>query len=670
VPCRLRLKKSGTRSELHPLLGIKMSMRKVQPYLAALMAVAVSAPPSLAQQNTQVERNDSGWYSRLTDRYTHREVGPINLSNSGRMDALLRAGRLYLSLQDAVALALENNLDIELQRYGPRIAETDLLRARAGGVVRGVPTGVSQGPTSATSLSTGAGAGTGVAGAGGAAGNSVLGSTGVAVLFTGTQVPSLDEVAFVNYSWNHRTSVQSNTLLTGTSSLVFEGGQLSSGIQKGFLSGGVAQIGYTQQGQVSNNTVAIINPVRNGSLSAQFVQPLLQGFGRSVNSRYIRIAKNDVKISDLVFRQQVIAAVSTVVNLYSDLVSFNEDVKVRRQALALAEKLYNDNKKQVEIGTLAPIEIVRAEAEVARSQQELTQAETQVLQQETILKNYLSRTGLQSASIADARIVPTDQLRIPDVEQIEPVQDLVAKAVQNRPELAQTQIQIENAKISLSGSKSQLLPQLNLVASAQNNGLAGQTNSLLIPTPPTPGQIRPSTLDPRLLGGLGDVWGQILGRNFPDYSLGFQLNVPLRNRTAQADIARDQLALRQSELRQRQELNQVRVDVQNALIGLQQSRSRYQAAQKSRVLQEQTLDAEQKKYALGASTIFFVIQAQRDLAQAQAVEVAALSTYNRARVSLDRATGQILETYNVSVDEAMKGSVSRPPNALPVVDEK
>lgn len=650
-----------------------MFMRKVQPYLAALMAVAVSAPPSLAQQNTQVQRNDSGWYSRLTDRYTNREVAPINLSNSGRIEALLRAGRLYLSLQDAVALALENNLDIELQRYGPRLAEADLLRARAGGVVRGVPTGVSQGPTSASSLSTGGGAGTGVAGAGGSSGGGTgSGANGATVLFTGTQVPSLDEVAFVNYSWSHRTSVQSNTLLTGTSSLVFEGGQLSSGVQKGFLSGAVAQIGYSQQGQVSNNTVAIINPVRNGSLSFQITQPLLQGFGRSLNSRFIRIAKNDVKISDLVFRQQVIAAVSTVVNLYSDLVSFNEDVKVKRQALALAEKLYNDNKKQVEIGTLAPIEIVRAEAEVARSQQELTQAETQVLQQETVLKNYLSRTGLQSSSIADARIVPTDQLRIPDVEQVEPVQDLVAKAVQNRPELAQTQLQIENAKISLAGSKSQLLPQLNLVASAQNNGLAGQTNNLLVPTTPTtPGQpIRPSTLDPRLLGGLGDVWTQILGRNFPDYSLGFQLNIPLRNRTAQADITRDQLSLRQSELRQRQELNQIRVDVQNALIGLQQSRSRYQAAQKSRFLQEQTLDAEQKKYALGASTIFFVIQAQRDLAQAQAVEVAALSAYNRARVSLDRATGEILATYSVSVDEAMKGTVSRPPNALPAVDEK
>jgi outer membrane protein TolC len=646
-----------------------MFIRKIQPYLAALMAVAVSAPPSLAQQNTQVERNDSSWHSRLTDRYLSRDVAAINLSNSGRMEALLRAGRLYLSLQDAVALALENNLDIELQRYGPRLAEADLLRAKAGGVVRGVPTGISQGPASASSLSTGGGAGTGVAGSGGSSGGGTgSGANGATVLFTGTQVPSLDEVAFVNYSWAHRTSVQSNTLLTGTSSLVFEGGQLSSGIQKGFLSGATATLGYAQQGQISNNTVAIINPVRNGSLSFQVTQPLLQGFGRSLNSRFIRIAKNDVKISDLVFRQQVIAAVSTVVNLYSDLVSFNEDVKVRHQALALAEKLYNDNKKQVEIGTLAPIEIVRAEAEVARSQQELTQSETQVLQQETVLKNYLSRTGLQSASIADARIVPTDQLRIPDVEKVEPIQDLVAKAVQNRPELAQTQLQIENAKISLVGSKSQLLPSLNLVASAQNNGLAGEVNSLIVPAP---GQtIRPTNLDPRLVGGLGGVWTQILGRNFPDYSLGFQLSVPLRNRTAQADITRDQLTLRQSELRQRQELNQIRVDVQNALIGLQQNRSRYQAAQKSRVLQEQTLDAEQKKYALGASTIFFVIQAQRDLAQAQAVEVAALSTYNRARVALDRATGDILTTYNVSVDEAMKGRVAHAPSALPAVDDK
>jgi outer membrane protein TolC len=230
--------------------------------------------------------------------------------------------------------------------------------------------------------------------------------------------------------------------------------------------------------------------------------------------------------------------------------------------------------------------------------------------------------------------------------------------------LAQTRIAIENAQISLQGSKSQLLPSLDLVGAAQNNGLAGSVNPLPLP-PDTSGLIPVRTANPAFIGSLGSVWSQIFSRNYPDYSIGFNLSVPLRNRAAQADVARDQLSLRQSELRQRQELNQIRVDVQNALVGLQQSRSRYQAAQKSRVLQEQALDAEQKKYALGASTIFFVIQYQRDLAQAQATEVAALSAYNRARVSLDRATGTILEAHSVSIDEAAKARVARPPDALP-----
>jgi outer membrane protein TolC len=258
---------------------------------------------------------------------------------------------------------------------------------------------------------------------------------------------------------------------------------------------------------------------------------------------------------------------------------------------------------------------------------------------------------------------------MPETEQIQPIQDLVGLAVEKRPELQQTRLAIENAEISLEGSRSLLLPQLNLVASAQNNGLAGQLNPLL----GTPGSSLigvPGTTIPLqgpFIGGLGNVWSQLFSRNYPDYAIGFQLNIPVRNRAAQADVIRDQLTLRQQQIRQRQELNQIRVDVSNALIALQQSRARYQAAQKSRVLQEQTLDAEQKKYALGASTIFFVIQAQRDLALAQATEVAALSGYNRSRVSLGRATGQILDQYNVSIDEAMKGQVSRAPDMIPAV---
>jgi outer membrane protein TolC len=489
---------------------------------------------------------------------------------------------------------------------------------------------------------------------------------GATVLFSGVQVPNLDEVFFVNYGYNHSTSPQSNSLLTGLQAFVADSSNLTAGIQRSFLTGTTLQMSYVQRGQESNNLRAEFNPTTNANFGLSVTQPLLRGFGVAVNNRNIRIARNQVKIADLVFKEQVIATVSAVVNLYVDLVSFRQDVKVRTQALALAEKLYNDNRKQVEIGTLAPIEIVRAEAEVARAAQELTQAETQVLQQETVLKNYLSRVGLASPAVAEARVIPTTNLEIPATERVQPVQDLIAMAVENRPELAQTDVQIENARISLVGSKAAMLPELNLVASAQNNGLAGTINPLREFNDPITGLPFVPSGGP-FVGNISTVWGQLLRRNYPDYSIGFQLNIPIRNRQATADVVRDQLQLRQSELRQRQQLNQVRVDVQNALIGLQQSRARYQASEKSRILQEQTLDAEQKKYALGASTIFFVIQAQRDLAQAQAAEVAALSQYNRARVQLLRATGQILDTFDVSIEEAMKGKVDRAADPIPVI---
>ncbi len=639
-------------------------MRTLQPYIAVLCAALVALPPlASAQTPDAVQQSNGSWHSRFSQRYTARLVEPINLGNSGRLEALLRAGRLYLSLKDAIALALENNLDIELQRYGPRIAETDVLRAQAGGVVRGVPTAISAGPSSAANLQTGGGGGGQGGGGGGGGGGAQPGAA--TVLFSGTQVPNLDEVLFVNYNWGHRTLAQANSFATGIPALVFSNNQLSMGVQKEWLYGTSVQMTYSQASQNSNNLRAEINPFTSGFMNLQVTQPLLQGFSYAVNSRNIRIAKNNVRVSDLVFREQVIATVAAIVNLYADLVSFNEDVKVRQQALTLAEKLYNDNRKQVEIGTLAPISIVQAEAEVARSQQELTNAETAVLQQETTLKNALSTTGVMSPSLADARVVPTDRLRIPDVESIRPIQDLVAAAIEKRPELEQTRYQIDNAKISLEGSKNLLLPRLDLVAGAQNNGLAGAVNTLPIPDIGTGFQ---RNANPVFIGNIGSVWSQIFSRNYPDYSIGFQLTVPLRNRAAQADVVRDQLSLRQAELRQRQELNLIRVEVQNAVIGLQQSRARYQAAQKSRILQEQNLDAEQKKNALGASTIFFVIQAQRDLAQAQAAEVAALSAYNRAGVALNRATGQILEVHGISIDEAMKGVVSRPPDALPALN--
>ncbi len=620
--------------------------------------------PPRANAHT-MEQRSTGRFDRFTRNYREVTVPPVNLANSNRIDSLLRAGRLYLSLQDALALALENNLDIELQRYGPQLADADILRAKAGGLLRGVPTGVTAGPGGATGQT---GQATGITQT--ALQQAGAQTTGTVITQTGSTIPNLDPVLTGRLSWAHSSVPQTAAFVTGTNAFINRNDLANFNIGQSFLTGTSINFGYANSRQRSNSLRADFNPSNIGSASLNITQKLLQGFGRAVNNRNILVARNQREISDLVFKQQVITTVSAITNLYWDLVSFGEDVKVRRQALELNQKLYEDNKKQVEIGTLAPIEIVRAEAEVARAQQDLTISETQVLQQETILKSALSRTGVASPAVASARVVPTDRINMPETEAIEPVQDIVATALSARPEIAQRRIQVENTKIGLRGSKSQLLPTVDGFINMANNGLAGEVNPLPLPsaTPGFPPVPRAPTAF--FVGGYGTVLTQLFSRNFPDYSAGFTLNSPLRNRAAQADMIRDQLAVRQQEIGLQQLENQIRVDVQNALIGLQQARARYQAATKARVLQEQTLDAEQKKYALGASTIFNVILVQRDLAQAQSAEVAALSNYSKARVEFDRATGQTLSHSSVTVDEAYKGSVARPPSPLPATDPK
>jgi len=647
-------------------------MRSMQ-FLCTVAVVLLAGGQALAEPAGK--RDSGGLFAGFTRPYRAQEVPPVNLANSPRLESLLRAGRIYLSLQDAVALALENNLDIAVQRYGPLMADASLLRAEAGGLLRGVPTAVQRATTSALAQATGAAGGVGGAVTTGAAVTTGGGEAGGAIIIqTGTAVPNLDPVLFTQVNFSHRTSPQTNSFTTGTNALILRNDVANFGIQKGFLTGGSVSFGWNNSRLETNAGRSDFNPSMTASFSLSIQQPLLRGFGLAVNNRNIRIAKNNRRVSDLAFRQQVISTVSAIVSAYWDLVSYNENVRVRQQALALAQKLYEDNKKQVEIGTLAPIEVVRAEAEVASSRQALVQAETQLLQQETLLKNALSRTGVASPLVADARIVPTDRISVPPSEPVTPVQDLIEMAMKNRPDVAQIELQIENTKIGLKGSRNSLLPQLDVVADFRNNALVGEINKLPIPAIPGTGigpQPRnPAAVDPFFIGGYGKALSQLFARNFPDYAIGFQLNIPLRNRSAQADMILDQLTLRQQELRRQALLNQVRVDVRNALIAVQQARAAYEAAVKARELQEQTLEAEQKKYALGASTIFFVIQAQRDLAQARSVEVAAASQYAKAKVQLEAATGRTLEAYNISIEEALEGRVSRPPSQLPVVLER
>lgn len=646
-----------------------------RPLIAVTLAAQMIVPASWAQTQPGTPASSStasgvnldqpqvpvapgtGFISSLTRHYRQPTIPPINLQNSNRLESLIRAGNIYLSLEDAIALALENNLDIELSRYGPQIAQADYLRAKAGGLLRGVPTAVRQAPNSALNIAAGGGTERGQAGGTGGAGTADSGAGGTVITQTGVSIPNLDPVLFTAAQFGHSSRPQSNTITTGTTALIFDSNAWQTGYQQSFTSGTTISAGWNNSWVSSNNPRSDINPSYNSNINVQISQRLLQGFGFAVNNRNIRVAKNNLNVSDLTFKLQVMTTVAGVVNLYWDLVSFNEDVRVKKKALEVAEKFYSDNKKQVEIGTLAPIEIVRAEARVAQAQQDLTNSETALLQQETIIKNALSRTGTASPSVAEARIIPTDRLTVPATDDPGKLNELIEISLKNRPDLEQTRINIENTKIGIAGSRSQLLPSLDVQATFQNNGLSGSLN--MVPTPP--GQVPIiRNPDPYFLGGYGNALAQIFRRNFPDYSVGFQLNIPIRNRTAQADFIRDQLQLRQQEINAQRQINEVRVNVQNALTALIQARARYQAAVKERVLQEQTLDAENKKYALGASTAFQVVQTQRDLAQAQASEVSALAGYNRARVQLDLQTAQILSKYRVEMAEAKAAKSSLP----------
>ena len=647
-------------------------MNRLRPIFAGLLTVFMMAPPTLAQvpapatpmsKEKQADKPNvpaapgTGLWSGFSRPFREPEIPSVALGNSPRLETLIRAGKLYLSLEDALALAIENNLDVELARYGPQLAQVDLLRAQAGGLLRGVPGTIRQVQSSALSSVTGGTGGS--AGGASSLGGSSTGSGseggvgGTVITQTGVAVPSLDPVFTFSGFAGHNSRPQSNTITTGTTALQFDNKGFNASYSQNFLTGTALNYSWSNTKIQTNNPRVDLNPYWQPNMNLSISQKLLQGFGLAVNNRNIRVARNNLKVSDLTFKLQVMTTVSGVVNLYWDLVSFNEDVKVKQKALEVAQKFYEDNKKQVEIGTLAPIEIVRAEARVAQAQQELTNSETSLLQQETIVKNALSRSGIASPTVAEARVVPTDTLALPQSDAIEPLADLTDRAIKNRPDIQQTAIRLENIKIGLAGSKSQLLPSLDVQAAFQNNSLAGQLNSLYN-LPGGPGA------DPFFIGGYGSALGQIFRRNFPDYSIGFNLNIPIRNRQAQADYVRDRLSQRQDELTAQRQINELRVNVQNALTAVLQARARYQAAVKERQLQEQTLDAENKKYALGASTAFQVVQTQRDFAQSQASEVAALAAYSRARVQLDLTTAQILDRYKVEVAEALSGKSSRP----------
>ncbi|HXA51550.1 MAG TPA: TolC family protein [Candidatus Acidoferrum sp.] len=608
------------------------------------------------------------FFSRFARKYLPTDVSHTQFVNSGRLDSLMRSGNIYLSLQDAIALALENNLDIEYHRYDRRQAETDQLRASAGQLLRfsggNIRAGFSSASSGVLAGTSSLGGGTGTTGQ-----NGIL--SGFSIQAAGSSIPNLEPLAFVSWQASHQTRPLTSSVSTGTSYLVSSAHSLSYGIQKSFVTGTKVTVDLSQQSLAQNAPANSYNPSLSGNAEISISQPLLQGFGVATNRRAITIAKNNLSVADLNFRMQVIATVKNVIDLYWDLVTLNDNVHAKQRSLDISQKLYDDNRKRLGIGAIAPIDIVQAEAGVQTAQLDLRQASAQVLQQELILKSALTRTGVDSVTVMDAHVIPTDSIRVPEAEAIRPIQDMVTEALSNRVELRVSQINLENNRINMKGVKNAMRPGLDVFVDLQNNSLAGTVNNLAIPNGPD-GLPLFSRADPNpyFLGNWGTVFSQLLGRNFPTYSAGFNLNIPLSNSAARADMIKNQLDYRQAEIDAKQAENAVRLNVVNARISLEQARAAYETAVKARKLQEQTFAGTQRKYELGTATFTDVALLQRDVVTAQAAENNALNGYIKARNNLDQVLGQLLEVNNIDIQEAYKGKVSRQPSALPVLGSK
>jgi len=593
--------------------------------------------------------------------YTSHHVEPPNLSNTPRIEQLMQNGKLMVSIEDAVALALENNLDIAIARYNLNIADTDILRTAAGGTILGVNTGIVQGTPGGGGAGLGGQVGSGVGGTTAGSGGAAAGLGGLvgSTLGIGPPISSFDPIITGTLQIDH-ARFECSSPFCGT---VQNTGTANFSYQQGFQWGTNMSVGFTNSRVTSNNPFSIVSPTLSSGFKLQLTQHLLQGIGLAPNRRFIQIAKNDREISDVAFRLQVIMTVDQIENIYWDLVNAYENVRVQQESLAFAQKTLSDNKKQVEIGSLAPIEVVRAQSTVATDQQALTVAQTNLQLQQLLMKNALSRT-LVDPRLADAEVIPTSTIQLPAQEEISPTQDLVNDALSHRAELSEARINLANTEISNKAVRSALLPTLDLFAYYGGSGLGGSQNPANTCNPSIPQADQPFCTPAGTLAPLsyGSTLSQLVDSSAPDKGVGLSLTVPLRNRAAQATQIRSELEYRQAQMRLQQIENQVRIEVRNAQFAVQQNRASVEAAQAAVELGRQSLDAEQKKLALGASTSTLVLQNQSALATAESTLVSSKTAYEKSRIELDRATGLLLDHSGIQLSDAERGEVTHAPS--------
>jgi len=574
--------------------------------------------------------------------YQQQNVAPGVLTNSPRLAQLIQEGKLNLSLQDAIALALENSMDIVVQRYNPWLADAGVLKTKAGGYSYGTPGSLSVGSTA-----------------------------NIANL-------NYDPVITHNFSVADVVSPVNNPLTSGTGTsgtaltgLAAHSTTFNTQYQQSFSPGTTVTAFWDNNRSSNSSSFQLFNPTVQSTIGITVTQQLLQGRGTWINHRNILIAENNRKIADLAFAQQAITTITNTITAYWELAYARQNVNVQQQAVTVAEKLYNDNKKQLEIGTMAPLDVTRAESELATDRQNLIVAQTTRLQDDLVVKNYISKDPLAS-NLINVEIVPTDKPESPQSVQALAFEDAVKIAFEKRPDLKQQYLNQVNADVDVRATRNALLPVANLSATYQSTGLAGNSSILGAPVTTAGTQIVGADGTPVMVDsagvpipifipsttqnvtgtanqGFGTSMNQVFHNRFPTYALGVNVYLPLRNRANQADNIHAQLTERQVEAQTQQLKNSAVLDVRNTIIALEQGRAQVEAASKARELQQQTFDAEQKKYALGASTVYNVILTQRDLITAQGTELRALANLAEDKANYERALGQTLEINSVTI---------------------
>ena len=603
------------------------------------------------------------------DAYRAAHVPAPNLANSPRIDTLIHNGTLQLSLKDAIALALENNLDLAIARYNIPIAKADVLRTQAGGTFLGVNTGVVQntpggGVGGFGSASSGAGAGGTSGGAGGAGGGA--GGLVQSTLGTGSIVSSYDPNLSGTIGYQNSTTPLSSQAVFGVPTL--QQGAFAGTIDytQAFPTGTSIQFGYNADRLTSNSPFTSLTPELDSSFQAEVRQHLLSGFGLGPNLRYLHIARNNQRISDRAFELQVATTVTQIANIYWDLVAAYEDEAVKQRSLDFANQTLATGRKQLDLQAIPALDVTRDEAEVASREDDLTIARSQLQFQSLLIKNALTK-NLDDPILEAIPVVPTDLSTVNATNGLPhdprtagegivgsitansttPTGDLVAHALATRIELKESGIDLENRKISRDAVRNALLPQLDLVGYYGGTGLGGSNNPL---------STTPSTAP----GNYGGTFANTFNNSAPNYFVGVNVNVPIRNRVAKSDQIRSELEARQAELRIQELRKQIRIEVRNAQYALEQSQARVTAATKSRDLVAKTFDITEKEQALGAGSAFQTLSARRDLSTSESALVAARTAYQKARVELDRATGETLTANAISIDAARTGTQPTP----------